>query len=41
MPLEGRGLHMIARREETPSVLGSGEPVATKLVVKELGIIPG
>jgi len=31
MPLEGRGPHMIARREETPSVLGNGEPVATKL----------
>jgi len=31
MPLEGRGLHMVARREETPVVLRNEEPVATKL----------
>jgi RNA-directed DNA polymerase len=31
MPPEGRGPHMVARREETPAVLSSGEPVATKL----------
>jgi hypothetical protein len=31
MPLEGRGPHMVARCEETPAVLGSGEPVAKKL----------
>jgi hypothetical protein len=32
MPLEGRGLHMGARSEETPAVRSSGEPVATKLL---------
>jgi len=31
MLLEERRLHMEARGEETPSVHGSGEPVATKL----------
>jgi RNA-directed DNA polymerase len=31
MPLEGRRPHMVARSEETPAVLRSGEPVATKL----------
>src|SRR5450631_3866461 len=31
MLLEGRGLHMVARREETPDVLRNEEPVATKL----------
>jgi len=31
MPLEGRGPHMVARSEETPSVRSSGEPVETKL----------
>jgi len=31
MPPEGRGPHMVARSEETPSVLRSGELVATKL----------
>jgi hypothetical protein len=31
MPLEGRRPHMIARHEETPSVLGNGESVETKL----------
>src|SRR5665647_1660915 len=31
MLLEERRLHMVARREATSAVLGSGEPVATKL----------
>ena len=31
MPLEGRGPHMVARSEETPSVHSSGESVETKL----------
>jgi hypothetical protein len=32
MPLEGRGPHMVARSEETPSALSSGESVETKLL---------
>ena len=31
MPLEERGSHMVARREETPTVPSDGEPVTTKL----------
>ena len=31
MPLEERGSHMVARSNETPSALSSGESVATKL----------
>jgi len=31
MPLEGRRPHMVARSEETPPALRSGNPVATKL----------
>jgi len=31
MPLEERGPHMVARREETPTVPSGGESVATKL----------
>jgi hypothetical protein len=31
MPPEGRGPHMVGRREETPAAPSSGEPVATKL----------
>jgi hypothetical protein len=32
MPPEERGSHMVARSEETPSVLSSGESVGTKLL---------